>query len=208
MTIFAVPANLAFDSYGALISAIEDWMDRSDLSGVAPQMIALCEARLRRKLAPYYNEITATLATTGGVVSVPTDCAKVVRVIYDHDTVPRYSSLDVSDMDYDTSAVRPYAYTIEAGQIRLWPSVDVSITVIYQETFPALSEESPSNGILDQHPDVYFFGSMLFAEGYVANDARASLFKGLFDEALEEVIAYLESQRYTGPLAPRLRREF
>lgn len=208
MTIFAVPANLAFDSYGALISALNDWMDRTDLAGVAPQMIALTEARLRRKLAPYYNETTTTLTTSGGVVDLPTDCAKVVRVIYDHDTLPRYSSLNVSDMDYDTSAVHPYAYTIEAAQIRLWPAVSASITVIYQASFPALSEAQQSNDILDQHPDVYFFGAILFAEGYVANDARAATFKGLFDEALEEAIAYLESQRYTGPLAPRLRREF
>lgn len=208
MTIFSVPANLAFDSYGALISAIDDWMDRTDLTGVAPQMIALTEARLRRKLAPYYNETTAALTTTGGVVDLPTDCAKLVRIIYDHDTLPHYSSLNVSDMDYDTSAVQPAAYTIEAGQIRLWPSCDVAISVLYQQTFPALSEDSPSNAILDLHPDVYLFGSLLFAEGYVANDSRASTFKGLFDEALDEVIAYLEGQRYTGPLSPRLRREF
>ena len=208
MTIFAVPANLAFDSYTTLISAIGDWMDRTDLSGTAPQMVALCEARLRRKLAPYYNQTTATLTTVDGVVSLPTDCGELIRVIYDHNTLPRYSSLNVSDMDYDTSAVQPYAYTIEAGSIRLWPAVDATITVLYQETFPALSESTQNNTILDQHPDLYFFGSMLFAEGYVANDARASTFKGLYDEALEEVIAYLEKQRYTGPLAPRLRREF
>lgn len=208
MTIFAVPTNLAFDSYSALISAIGDWMDRSDLSGVAPQMVALCEARLRRKLAPYYNQTTATLTTASGLVALPDDCGELLRVIYDHNTLPRYSSLNVSDMDYDASAVQPYAYSIEAADIRLWPAVDASITVLYQQTFPALSENTQSNKILDQHPDLYFFGSMLFAEGFVANDARAATFKGLYDEALEEVIAYLEKQRYTGPLAPRLRREF
>jgi hypothetical protein len=208
MTIFSVPANLAFDSYSGLISAIDSWMDREDLTGVAPHMIALAEARMRRRFRAYFNETTTTLTTVSGVIALPTDCAEVVRIIYDHDTVPRYSALNVSDMDYDTSATQPFAYTIEAGGIRLWPAVDVTITVIYQQTFPALSEDVPSNTFLDQHPDMYFFGSMLFAEGYVANDNRAGMFKGLFDEALAEVDAYLQSQRWTGPLAPRLRREF
>ena len=41
MTTFTVPANLAFDSYASLSSAIADWLDRSDLAGVAPQLVRL-----------------------------------------------------------------------------------------------------------------------------------------------------------------------
>lgn len=208
MTLFAVPANLAFDTYGELIAAINDWLDRSDLTGAAPQMIALAEARMRRKLAPIFNETTTTLTTVDGVATLPTDCGQVYRVIYDHDTLPRYSGLNVSDLDYDTSATKPYTYTLEGANLRVWPSCDVTLTVVYQMTFPNLSEANPANTFLSDHPDMYFFGAMMFAEGYVANDARAANFKALFDEALEETLTYMQSQRFTGPLAPRLRREF
>ena len=208
MTIFAVPANLAFDSYGKLIDAISDWMNRTDLTGSAPQMIALAESRIKRKLKPFFNEATATATVTDGLGSLPSDCGELLRVIYDNDTLPRRSSLNVSDLDYDTSATRPTSYTLEADGIRLWPACDVTVDILYQVTLPQLSEENPSNSFLDQHPDMYFFGAMMFAEGYVANDPRAGLFKGLFDEALEEVSTYMSSQKYAGPLAPRLRREF
>ena len=52
MPVFDVPANYAFDTYDELAAAINDWLDRSDLTGTAQQMIALCEARLRRELVP------------------------------------------------------------------------------------------------------------------------------------------------------------
>lgn len=208
MTVFAVPANLAFDTYSALIDAISDWMNRSDLTGSAPQMIALAEARIKRKMKPFFNETTVQVATTEGLGSLPTDCGELLRVIYDHDTLPRRSILNVSDLDYDTSAVRPTSYTLEADGIRIWPACDVTLDILYRLTLPQLSEAEPSNAFLVDHPDMYFFGAMMFAEGYVANDARASLFKGLFDEALEEVATYMSAQKYAGALAPRLRREF
>lgn len=208
MTLFSVPANLAFDTYGELIDGLNDWLNRSDLTGAAPQMIALAEARMRRKLAPVFNETTAVLAVVDGVVALPSDCGEIFRVIYDHDTLPRYSGLNVSDLDYDTSATKPYCYTIEGTNLRVWPSCDVALTVVYQQTFPALSEENPTNLFLASHPDTYFFGAMMFAEGYLANDARAANFKALFDEALDETVEYMSRQRFTGPLAPRLRREF
>lgn len=208
MTIFAAGTNLAFSTYQELTAGISDWMNRSDLSGSAPQMIALTEARLRRALAPHFQEVTTTLTTVGGVVALPSDCDVLFRVIYSHDTLPRRSAFNQSDLDYNETATTPYAYTIEAGNIRLWPACDVTITVVYKQTFPALSESSPTNVILSVHPDVYFFGAMMFAEGYVSNDPRAANFKALFDEALGEVIRYIEQQRYTGPLVPRIRRQF
>jgi hypothetical protein len=45
---------------------------------------------------------------------------------------------------------------------------------------------------------------MLFAEGYVANDSRAALFKGLWDETLASVQNYFTRQKFGGPLVPRV----
>lgn len=210
MTIFSVPANLAFDSYAALKTAIADWMNRSDLTGSIPAMVALAEARMRRKLEPLYNETGVAITTVGGVADLPSDFGTGERLIFEDRgyTIPRYSSLNVADLDLDTSAAQPYGYTIENSQIRMWPSCDVTLKLLYRPVFVGLSDANTSNDVLSMFPDAYFFGSMLFAEGYVANDTRASLFKGLWDEALAEVIAFYERQKFSGPLAPRIRREW
>lgn len=208
MPAFAVPDNLAFDSYGDLVIAIEDWMNRSDLSGSVQAMIALAESRMRRKLDPVFTETTATLSTTGGVAALPTDCGTVNRVVYNYYNIPRWSGYDTAAIADDNYSTNPFAYTIEANALRVWPPINVALTVYYQPVLASLSESAPTNPILSKFPDLYFFGAMLFAEGYVANDERSAKFKALFDEAIDEVATYLTRQRYTGRLVPKIQREF
>jgi hypothetical protein len=103
-----------------------------------------------------------------------------------------------------TGYTEPLAYTIEAGNLRLWPSGDFTVSILYQPTLPQLSEASPTNTLLDKHPDLYFFGALMFATGYLANDERAAMFKALWDEAIESAKQYFTRQRFGGPLVPRV----
>lgn len=200
MPAISVPANLAFDNYDDLKVAIADWLDRSDMTGGIPQMIALAEARMRRELVPYLLETRTTIAVVDGIGALPTDFGTLTRIDYDGTALPAYSAhmgLSVVDGSF------PYAYSIEVGQLRLWPAGDWTVTAVYQPTIPQLSDAVASNVIIEQHPDAYFYGAMLFAEGYVANDQRASTFKALWDECIAEMKVYLTRQKYAGPLVPR-----
>ena len=202
MPAFSVPANLAFDNYTDLVTAIEDWMDRGDLSGSVQAMIALAEARMRRELTPYFGETTVSIICTAGLGGLPLDYGVARRVVFDDRSLDNVSASGASNVV--TSLSEPYAYTIEAGFMTLWPKVDATVTLLYQPTIPFLSEDSPTNNILSAHPDLYFHGTMLFAEGYVANDNRASLFKGLWDEALDSAKQYFTRQKFGGPMVPRV----
>lgn len=202
MAIFSVPESLAFDSYQALLDGIADWMNRSDLTGAAPQMVALAEARIIRELSPYTLETSATLTATDGIVAFPDDFGTLVAIRYNNRrTLPQVTVQDALQI---SNAVEPHAFTIELGGIRLWPTCDADVTIIYRPRLPALTEANPTNDILSRHPDVYFYGAMLFAEGYVANDSRAAGFAQLFDAAMAQVKAYLTRQMFAGHMQPRL----
>ena len=201
-TVFDVRASYALDEYADLVAAINDWLDRDDIEGAAQQMIALAEARMRRELAPYFSETTDAVTTSGGIGPFPSDFGTLIRVVYGTRTLPQLSAAAALNMPTDYS--EPYGYTIEAGAIRLWPALDTSITVLYQQQLASLSEATPTNALLTAHPDLYFYGSLMFAHGYEANDERAGLFKGLWDEALASAKAYLMRQRFAGPLVPRV----
>lgn len=201
MPAFSVPANLAFDDYTDLTAAIQDWMDRGDLTGSVQAMIALAEARMRRELAPLYSETTASVVVTDGLGALPSDFSTLTRVMYDTRVLPAYSPHIGA---YVATSSEPLAYSIEANQIRLWPETDATVVLLYQPTLPALGEDTPTNDLLSLHPDAYFFGAMVFAEGYVANDQRAATFKALWDECLDEMKAYLVRQKFAGPLVPRV----
>jgi hypothetical protein len=202
MTAFSVPDNLAFDSYGDLSSVIADWMNRNDLTGSVQSMIALAEARMRRELAPLFGEVSASVVTTGGLGALPSDYGTLIRVMYGTRTLHQLSVTAADSIP--TSYSEPYVYTIEVGNIRTWPAGAFTLLVLYQPLLPQLSEGNPTTTLLSLHPDLYFYGSMMFAEGFVANDQRADLFKSLWDEALESAKAYFLRQKFAGPLAPRV----
>lgn len=202
MTAFNVPANVAFDSYGELVDAINDWLDRADLTGVAGQMIALAEAKMRRELNSVFDEKSVTISVVNGRGALPVDYSTPVRLVYDERVLPNLSRTDAPNL---LTGPKPLGYTIESQQVRLWPVNDALVELFYAPTIPQLTEGNPSNDLLDRQPDLYFFGAMMFAEGYLANDNRALLFKNLFDEALADVKRYYRKQRYGGPLVPNLR---
>lgn len=192
MTAFDVPANLAFDNYTELTAAIGEWMDRSDLSGSIPAMIALCDARLRRELQPLFAETSASVAVTSGVGALPANCDIVRLVDYNGGELQQVPPQHGRQFPESTD---PRGFSLEAGVLRVWPICDATVTVVYQPKLIALTETTPTNTLLSEHPDLYFFGALLFAEGFVANDARAATFKALWDEALAEAKRFLGRQR-------------
>ena len=201
MPAFAVPANLAFDSYTALIAAVSDWMDRDDLTGSAPQMIALAEAKMARELEPMFSEKSGSVVSVAGATSLPADCGIMRTAVYNSRVVPQIAPSQGVIIAQGSS---PLAYSLEANLIKFWPAGAYTVSILYQPRLPKLSNANATNDLLQQHPDLYFFGAMMFAEGYEANDSRAALFSTLFDRAIESTRQYLTRQRYSGPMVPRV----
>ena len=203
MTAFQIDANLAFDDYDALIAAINDWMDREDLTGVAPQMIALCEDEIRISIEPLFlGTSTGLTSDETGVAALPADAKQVKRVLYDNCTVPQRGPTAIDRMTTDTT--RPHAYTIEQGAIRLWPAAAHTVQVLYQPLLQRLTNANPTNNLLDIFPSLYFYGSMVFASGYVADDARAVQHRALFDMMLGKVADYYRKQHQSGQPVARV----
>lgn len=192
MTAFFVPGNFAFDTYDELVAAINDWLDRSDLDGVAQQMVALCEARLRREVQALAMETSEDVDIIDGEGDLPSDCDIVRLVTYDggelQQVAPAYGRKF-------PEGEAPRGFSLEAGKIKVWPIVDGTVTVLYHPKLVSLSSDVQTNWLLDQHPDAYFYGSLLFAHGYVSNDERAQTFKNLWDEAIAEIKRFIGRQR-------------
>lgn len=194
--------NGTFDTFDALKTAVAEWMNRNDMAGSLPAMVALAETRMRRELEPLFPETSTTLTVTGGVAALPSDCGMVVTVRYDNRrTLPQIGLGSVLD---HSGYSEPQCFSLEQGGLRVWPAVDCTLTLIYRTTFQPLSDAAPTNWILQDFPDAYLFGSMFFAEGWIANDSRAAVMAQMFEGALASVKAYLTQKSLSGPLVPRL----
>ena len=203
MVAFSVTANDAFENRAELIAVINDWMDREDLTGAAPQMIALAEDEIRLAVEPFFLEVsTSLISDASGRANLPADMKRLSRVLYDNEPVYQRGATAIARMNDDTT--RPSAYTLEQGAIRLWPAAAHTVQVLYQPKLARLTEANPTNNLLNDFPSLYFYGAMVFAAGYVADDDRAVRFRALFDNIKAQVSDYYKMQRQGGPMVARV----
>ncbi len=197
-------------NYSDLQAAIAAWMQDTTLTSVLPQMIALGERRLSRRLNTPDMEATATLTITNGVAPLPADLMELRGIYIEYDKV-RTNLAEMSQSDFDNLYTtdytgRPMHFTVQAGNIRVRPLPDLTypISITYKRKLPPLSDANPTNWLLMQHSDLYLFNSIAVSEFFGWNDARLPMLKGWVDELIDEVNKAGQSKRYgVGPLVAR-----
>lgn len=201
MPAFYVPENLAFDNYDALIAALNDWLDRDDLTNAAPTMIARAEDDMILGLEPSFLDKSATVTCSGGVGALPTDYGTGVAVIYNGRHIPQVSP--EMGREYVAGST-PVAFTIESAVIRLWPETDASVTLLYRPRLVRLSDANASNELLSRFPSLYFDGAIAKAGEYIRDPEVISFATASFRDMLKRASRYFTNQRYAGPLVPRV----
>ena len=202
MTSFIVSTNEAFDNLADLTTVINDWMDREDLTGSIPSMVALAEDEIRLELEPLLTE-ASTSVTSGetGIAALPLDLKRLKRVLYEGEPLKQLGVHALDNIQEDTE---PMGYTLETASIRLWPNGAYTVDLLYDPFLPRLSTNNQRTDLLERFPSLYFYGAMTFATGYVVDDQRAANFRALFDNMLEKVSRHYRRQKHAGPLVPRV----
>jgi len=210
----------AFDSYAKLVSAIGDWMNRTDLENVIPHFISLAESRMSRSLRVPSMERRVLLDTSQGVAYVPTDFLEAKSMYYiggsQRQTLERTNASRVNEIIQMTGEVVgiPRYFTRMDNQFAFAPKVadgstedgDTLIELEYYTTIPSLVQGSPttttdpegSNWILDMAPECYLFGALHEASLYVKDFDRAQYWKVKFEEAIVNLQKMGDMAEYAG----------
>ena len=168
---------MALSSYAELKSAVADYMGRDgDVGFVSqiPTFIALCEARLNRVLRDGRNEIVAQLTpNSSGEAILPTNFRQVRSVnVGDAAASLEYLTPDEAELRYGDETGTPASYTIIGRTMFIYPISEDPVFLLYYSGVTGLSDTETSNWLLESHPDVYLFGSLV----------EACLFAGLEDQ--------------------------
>lgn len=198
----------AIPDYATLVRRVSEWLDRDDLAPQVPVYIGLLEARLNRILRVPQMETVVMLSATGQRVPLPSDFLQMrhlevggfpIRNL--SHTVPATAARDFSGR---TGAVRQYMLTGDAITLFPPPNDTTSLTLRYYRKLPPLSDAVPINWLLEGHPDIYLYGTLMQAAAEVDDPAKVEQWKLAHDEALGELQAQGASQRFGGaPIAPR-----
>jgi hypothetical protein len=207
-------SSAGLTSYLELRASVEAWLNRADLEDRVPDFIRLLEAELNRILRVPEMESSSSLSAEGGSDSLPTDFLEIIHVYRDADVDTELVPVPFSTLrrDYPTSTTgTPQVYAVHSDNIHVRPiptSGEDGLTIFFYEKIPSIipvaDNPDPTNWVLDDHPDIYLFGTLVMAEAFIFNDERLPLWRAAFDSAIAQLQAQGTSKRYGGgPLFPR-----
>ncbi len=195
---------MALTSYSTLKSSIADWLNRDDLTSVIPDFISLAEAQIERKV-PTQKMVKRANATIDTPFSaLPADFVSAKSLVLTS-TAPvqplvflSEDELDAKKWTYRTTG-KPIYYALIGNQIEVLPAPDTGYTaeLTYVATLAKLSDSNTSNWVLERHPDVYLYGSLLQAAPYLRDDERVALWTTLYGQALEDMIVQNERAAFS-----------
>jgi len=196
---------MAISNYSELKTAIASWLDRTDLTDIIPDFIALAETRHKRdfKIRRMETRVTANTIDGSEFYTLPDDYVAMrnIKLNTDPKTPLEFLTPEIMDrLNAGSSKGTPKAYTIKGNNIELRPIPDSAyqIEVSYYKHFTALSDSNTTNDMLTHHPDIYLYGALVEAEPYLQNDKRIQVWSGYYDRAKQDIITSNERDRHSG----------
>lgn len=183
-------------NYTTLKAAISDYLGEDMMDGELSAIVRFAEARLNRKLKAVRTEVD--LSGTSGSATIDVSSYDIVEPValflttYDEDEELPYRA--PGTFEYGDSSGYPTAWTLLSNNdtLRFSAPLDASHTFRFRyEGRFALSDGSPTNQLLSDHPDVYFAACMMWGNIRHQNVNGAASFKAILDEFMAETQHYL-----------------
>ena len=198
---------MAITTYAELQTAMANWLDRTDLTARIPEFIELAEANFNRVIRqPDMIAKNDSFSIAGRYTTLPTDTLEIVRIVVDLTPVIVLEYLTPEEISQRrivmTSTGKPYYFTTVGGstnQLEVLPSPDSTYTasIVYYTRIAALTDSATTNWLLDSHPDIYLFGTLVEAEPYLKNDERMPMWTSRLDKALNALGLQGQRERHT-----------
>lgn len=185
---------MAITTYAELQAEAANFLDRTDLTAEIPTFIATAEKQMDRTLRARELITRATATLDEEYEALPLDFAEMQR-LYISNTSPKVELTGMGQTALiqrypGTSTGRPVAYAIVGTELQFAPAPDSSTAYTIELTYFsklssfALSDSNTTNVVLEQHPDVYLYATMLEAAKYLMDDRAIARWKPLRDEEI------------------------
>jgi hypothetical protein len=184
---------MALTNYNDLVSTVESYLARSDLTAVIPTFVMLAQQRMSRDLRTREMLKLATTIATDNTVELPIDFLEM-REIHFQGNPPitlEYESPDKFFRDFlTTTSGLPYYYTILAYELQFAPAPDSQQTLqmLYYAEPTFISSTVPSNLYLANYPDAILYATLAEAEPYLMNDSRIQVWASMYDRAIANIM--------------------
>lgn len=176
-------------TYTLLLEKIAGTLNKTNLTAVIPDFIALGEATMFRRLKARRQQRSVTYEVSDETMGVPRDMREVQSLIIT-DPVSRIDYLTPDSFDaLAVSTGMPRFYTIVGTEFLFSPVPDQAyeVRLRYRQSLENLSAAIRSNWLLDQHPDAYLYAALCEAAPYLRDDERLPMWQARRDQIIQEI---------------------
>ena len=197
---------MAITNYGELKSAVADFLNRSDLTSVIPTFIDFAEAEFNRNLRVRQMVTRAEAVIDTRFSAVPADFieAKDLVIVTGNPVTPLQfvTQQEMAQLRNTsiTSAGKPKYFSVVGGQFEVAPTPDAeySLEMSYFGQIDALTDDTDTNWLLREYPDIYLYTSLMHSAPYLKDDERITVWAQLAAKAKEELISRDTSASFNG----------
>jgi len=183
---------MALTNYNDLVTTVESYLARSDLTSIIPTFVMLAQQRISRDLRTREMLKVATTTATDGTVELPTDFLEM-RELHFQGNPPitlEYQSPDKFFRNQvTTTSGLPYYYTIIGYEFQFAPVPDSAqvLQLLYYAEPTFISSTVPSNLYLANYPDALLYATLAESEPYLMNDERIQVWATMYDRAISNI---------------------
>lgn len=186
-------------TYTELVANITAFLDRQDLSAVAPTFIALAEERFNRtlRLNALTAQTTLTVLAGNSSVALPADYREGRALAgADYETWQQVTPERLAELksfgDQDT------CFSIFGGSLQIPYEVDAdkALTLTYWTKIPALTVSNTTNWLSLNHPGVYLWACLAEAAIYTVNPQQGAVYENRAAQAIAELQASESAAAY------------
>jgi hypothetical protein len=184
---------MALTNYNDLVTTVESYLARTDLTSIIPTFVMLAQQRMTRDLRTREMLRVATTPTTDATVELPPDFLEL-RDIHFQGNPPitlEYQSPDLFFRNLLTSTSgKPYYYTLIDNELQFAPAVDSSYTLqmLYYAEPTFISTTQATNVFSLNYPDALLYATLAESEPYLMNDARIQVWATMYDRAIANIM--------------------
>lgn len=193
---------MPFSNAGELKEAIQSWMDRTDIEGNSSDFLTLAEAGLNRELEALEVDTDLTGVTDSLYIDISGLGIDTPLDLFLNDYGREWPLLKMSDGDFPTIEIsgKPSVWAYNDGRIMFDRPLSAAYTFRLHHTAKFdLEEDTDTNWLLINHPDVYLAACIVWGAQFVADDDTRARYSGPLAQFIASVNQH-ERKRNKGQL--------
>jgi hypothetical protein len=195
-------------NYGTLKTNVANYLHRDDQAANIPGFILLGQARMSHDLEIPMMDGTESLAVTASVkeVALPETVLRIksIRIPFSGGfRTLQLNSLVQNSQIYEGAGgatadplyYARYGFTLELAPP---PSADNTLSLIVKKRLVEFVEDTDTDDILTNYPNIYLYAAMLEASVFVEDSERITTWKAYYDDEVFKLNEDAEDQLWSG----------